>query len=85
MFALGAREIVDREAAVGGLAQQRNLLQVEQSVGAAADGERALVLLRGELVLVLRGVHGAEPGERHHEPPRGDALRSDSSRSSDLL
>ena len=47
VLALGAAEIAERIAAVGGLAEQRQLLQVEQAVGAAAHGERAVEELGG--------------------------------------
>ena len=76
VLALGAAEVADRVAAVGRLLDERQLLQVEETVGTAAHGERAVEELRRNRVLVLRRVHGAEARERHHEPPGRDALRA---------
>ena len=75
VLALGAAEVADRIAAVRGLLQERQLLQVEQAVRAAAHGECAVEEFRGEGVLVLGGEDRAEPGDRHDQAARGDALR----------
>ena len=75
VLALGAAEVADRVAAVRGLLQERQLLQVEQAVRAAAHGECAVEEFRGEGVLVLGGEDRAEPGDRHDQAARGDALR----------
>jgi hypothetical protein len=75
VLALGAAEVVEGVAAVRRLLEERHLLQVEEAVRAPAHRKRAVVVLRGGLVIVLRRADCAEAGEGHDEAARGDALR----------